>query len=556
MKKRILVLLAVLTGLSICVSNTNAEEVRRIRPDSVLNRAKDAEEHQKMIDRLKDARPKAVIEGDEPEVGVERPEEAKKKVLIKEIIVEPKSEVLTEEEISAVTNEYINKEVSIAEVRRMIQKINALYREKGFLTARAILPPQKIADGVLKIRLIEGKVGNIIIEGIKHTKARFIRKQISAEEGAILNARRLERSLARFNKVHPSGIIRSELKPGKKPGTTDCVLKVTEPKRVGQSAFVDNAGRDDIGLVRMGTSFEFNDLLAEWDHFSMTGYGARGTMAGSFSYDVPVNRWGTRVRAFYDYNAIEIKKGSLKDLDVDGDSYDFGGYLTQPLYADTVWSVNAFTGFHYKKSVTSFSGADLIQSRTRIFTYGLEAQWYDDHGFWFVRPSLNHGMDVFGGDSDYFTANLDISRLRVLKPDWFLVMRASGQLSNQDLLPSAAQFQIGGNSTVRGYSEGFLIGDDGYCVSAELEFPLMPEKYRLRKMIKGCVFVDHGGAFPYKTQGEEIDKDDFLTSAGFGFVLNFTQYLTGKLNFGIPFTDQEDEEGEVNVHFYLQSKFY
>ena len=41
-------------------------------------------------------------------------------------------------------------------------------------------------------------------------------------------------------------------------------------------------------------------------------------------------------------------------------------------------------------------------------------------------------------------------------------------------------FQTGGLATVRGYSEGLLMGKNGYYASAELMFPLLPRTIKTK----------------------------------------------------------------------------
>jgi len=120
------------------------------------------------------------------------------------------------------------------------------------------------------------------------------------------------------------------------------------------------------------------------------------------------------------------------------------------------------------------------------------------------------------------------------------------------MLPSSEQWQVGGVATVRGYTEGLLIGDSGYAASAELDFPIPYTKGTWFENIKGVVFCDHGAAFPYRPDNAPITHNDFLTSVGFGSIINLTKYFTARINFGIPLTDRENTQGDVVFQFYTQ----
>ena len=75
------------------------------------------------------------------------------------------SEILTKEQSQAVTEAYIGKQVTLKDLREMTEKVTNLYRDKGYMTCGAVLPPQRIHDGVVEIRLMEGKTGKVNLTG-------------------------------------------------------------------------------------------------------------------------------------------------------------------------------------------------------------------------------------------------------------------------------------------------------------------------------------------------------------------------------------------------------
>ena len=66
------------------------------------------------------------------------------------------SEILTQEEIKSVTEKYIGRQITVKDLQEMTGKITDLYRQKGYMTCGAVLPPQRIHEGKVEIRLIEG----------------------------------------------------------------------------------------------------------------------------------------------------------------------------------------------------------------------------------------------------------------------------------------------------------------------------------------------------------------------------------------------------------------
>ena len=124
----------------------------------------------------------------------------------------------------------------------------------------------------------------------------------------------------------------------------------------------------------------------------------------------------------------------------------------------------------------------------------------------------------------------------------------------------------GGMNTVRGYTEGLLIGKNGYMIGTELQFPILPRAIKSRdkskyipfvgNYLKGFVFWDFAGIFPYKGSGvgaQTTHKEDYLTSLGCGFKINLPKDLSLRLAWGFPlfYNNHEDRHRWGRFHFDL-----
>lgn len=59
------------------------------------------------------------------------------------------SEFLSAAELERIAADYRGRPVRFADLNAMIGRINATYAERGIVSARAIVPPQTVEDGVL-----------------------------------------------------------------------------------------------------------------------------------------------------------------------------------------------------------------------------------------------------------------------------------------------------------------------------------------------------------------------------------------------------------------------
>ena len=530
-------------------------------PGAVQRRETEIREFYQLKQKLEGAKELRPEEGVTDKTKKDQPPAADggERIFISRIVTD-RSEILADEEVRAIVSPLEGKEVSIRDLFATVEKINDLYRRKGYLTARAILPPQKVEGGTIRIRLVEGRVGTISVEGNRHTWDWFFTSRIDLEEGDLVRLKTLEEDLFYFNATNDVKM-RAEVKPGASTGTTDLVLKTQEPDNYRVSILMDNAGGRTVGQERIGLTLQDASLLRLRDSLTLGGTVADGTISGHVSYDLPVTPVGTRLGLAYDYNHIWITSGAFETLNVEGNSSTLGLTLSQPLMVRPSLIVNGFAGFYWKKSTTDFDDLTIFQNRNRTLVVGGDFVSIDSYGTWFTRHAVTQGFKDFGGDRSFFKYNGDLVRTLNLPLELSALLRAGGQVSGNNLLPSSEQYQVGGIATVRGFYEGLLVGDDGYFVSAELGFPLFPADTllfdaRLRSLLRGALFVDHGGAFPFKGNNESINHNDFLTSAGLGFNLNLSKFLKGRIDIAFPLGDRNPDPGTVRVHFSLRSEFF
>jgi len=66
------------------------------------------------------------------------------------------STVYKESDLRPLYERYLNTEISLADVFRLRDAITAKYGNDGYILSRAIVPPQRITDGIVALEIIEG----------------------------------------------------------------------------------------------------------------------------------------------------------------------------------------------------------------------------------------------------------------------------------------------------------------------------------------------------------------------------------------------------------------
>ena len=223
---------------------------------------------------------------------------------------------------------------------------------------------------------------------------------------------------------------------------------------------------------------------------------------------------------------IRILRGPFQPLEITGRSQDATVGVSQPLVTEAERAWSAYARVSDRQSRSSFSGFKQTHETHRVMTFGLAGDRLTDGHAWFVDQQLLVGSTDLAGDASFLYYRAQGNRLDRLGERTQLISRAALQLSQNRLLPSGEQFQVGGAYTVRGYSEGLVSGRHGYQLSVEIRQGLGAIEYLEREpnapRWQWLAFIDHGAAIAYRPGNlKAVQRDDFLTSAGVGVVVDW-----------------------------------
>ncbi len=554
---RCAVALLLAAGLGGLAADGHAQSALSLEPGAVQQRSREALERLEAERKLRAAAAAArapSVEAPRPAPLMVPPELRERRVYIDRIELD-RSAVLPQDELEALCAPYTGREIRFGELDELLAAINARYAERGYL-ARAVLPPQRIRDGVVRVRLVEAKVGALSVRDNASTAPDFITDRVTVRSGEPVELGRLRDELLDFN-LRNDLALRAELAPGADFGTTDVVLRAVEPPRWESQLLVDNAGAESIGEERVSLEVVARSLFGYRDRFVASGIFGEGARTGSLFFDVPAGRLGTRVGAGFDASDIDVVAGPLEPVDVGGTAQTLTAQITHPFLVRPGLRLEGYLAYQAKRSSSDFFGVEISEIKVRELQYGGSLTRFDATGSWFTRQLLISGIEGLGGDQSFLRYRGEVQRWQQLGRELLLRVRVEGQWSDIELLPPSEQFQVGGQYTVRGFREGLLIGDDGYLVNVELRRPLMLTGLPrigpwLTGKLDGRVFIDHGAAFPFKGAGGGIDASDFLTSAGFGLDLVPVKGLTIQFTVGFPIGFRDDGEG-YRGHFLVRA---
>ena len=497
-----------------------------------------------------------------------KPEEyATKGVYVENIEVSP-SQILTEEEIRNIIDDYTQTNLSFTNLQEIVDKINKLYLEKGYVTARAYLPEQTIDNETVKIELLEGKVGDVSIHDNKWTRTSYIEKRLDLKKGDLFNLQKLEQDLMIFNRYNNNVELSANLAPGKSVlGSTDINVQTRERLPFHVTALMDNAGRSTIGKYRGGLMLQNDSLFGLRDRLTLGAYANKYSVTPFADYNIPVNKKDGRIGFSFSSSNSKIGHGPYRIFNIKSRSQNYSLYYTQPLYRRPWTELSSTTSVAYKRAATKFDGHDLYKNEVSTLQTGLNFRYDTKRGIWYLNQNVSYSFPFFDKNSNYLKLDGGILRLHDFGHGFVGTLRGNYQvIPDKRVVPYIDQMIAGGGTTVRGYSEGLLIGRSGYLLSAELMFPIGPRYIKAKKdkekvipfsgnYLKGFVFADHAGIFPYKGTGkgsEGYDQNDFLMSLGFGFKVNLPKDIGLRIAWGFPVMRNSHEEVNKCGRFHIE----
>lgn len=457
--------------------------------------------------------------------------DANVRVTVKDIRFTP-SQILSAAELEAIAADYRGKPVSLAELQQLADRVNALYKAKGVVTALATIPQQDVTEGVIEVRLVEGRVGAVKLTGNESTRESYIASRIGAQPGEVVDLNKLERSLIWFNQTNDIRL-QADLQPGSSFGTTDINVAVEEPPRHELLLTLDNLGSNLTGEWRGGASYRNRSLLGWRDELYMSYTGADGQRSGALGYTVPFNPWGGRISLSQYEDRTAIKHGPLASLNITGESRATVLGVRQPVWIDARNQWTLVGGGKDRVSKNYLDDFFLQRTDDKDGNLGIEYTWIGTSS---VVSASYVSSWVTASTADIKSKHqIDRAWLRwnqALPSDFSLRAFLNGQATGDKQLPSAEQFILGGDGSVRGYPVGALSGDQGYTASLELHHPLPALNLGSVPLATSAfVFTDYGRVEPFRPPNSLLAPSENLSSVGFGFNAALGKNLTGRLIF-------------------------
>lgn len=457
-------------------------------------------------------------------------------------------------EVDGVLAPFTGPQRSFGDVRRAVEALQQAYLRRGYSVVLVQLPEQELAQGVVRLKVIEPRIGSARVEGNQQFSTDNIRASLPAlREGATPNIRDISASLKVAN-TNPAKQLTLALQTADQPETVDAVISVTEDKkpwRIGLNA--DNSGSTETGRTRLGVLFQHANLW-DLDHVMTLQYTTSAEKPSNVSvygvgYHVPLYALGDSLDFFASQSNVDsgtLTAGVL-NLQVSGKGKVFGARYNHslPQWGDLVstltygadWRayVNNIdvAGFKLGDEITvhplslSYAGQLALPSATLgVQLTGLQNMPGGQNG-----RAADFSRQRVGASASYRVLRYGAGYNHQLAQDWQLRLQFNGQATRDALVPGE-QFGAGGAGSVRGFREREVAGDQGHFAGAEIQTPnWCPANAAFAVQCRALAFVDAATVSRNKALPGEVQRTS-ISSAGLGLRFVLDRSVSMQVDYG------------------------
>ncbi|HBB30419.1 MAG TPA: ShlB/FhaC/HecB family hemolysin secretion/activation protein [Cyanobacteria bacterium UBA9273] len=448
--------------------------------------------------------------------------------------------------------------LTLEQLRQVADTITQLYLDRGYITSRAILVDQVITNGIVEIRIFEGVLEDIHIEGNRRVNPNYIKSRLQLGAGIPLNTAQLEDQL-RLLRADPSfENVEASLRAGTQIGKSILIVRVTEAKSLTGSVSTDNSSSYSVGSERVGVNLRYRNLTGYGDEIS-TSY-SRSTTGGSntveLGYRIPFNPKNGTIQLQMTLDSNRVTAQPFAQFGIKGKSESYEISVRQPLVRTPREELALSFGFNFRNGQTflfdniptrfGIGPNEEGVSRTSVIKFGQDYLQRDTKGAWALRSLFSLGTGWFDAtinpdpipDGRFFSWLAQVQRVQILGQDNTLLVGADLQLTPNSLLPSQ-QFVIGGGQSLRGYRQNTRVGDNG------LRF-FLEDRITLERNAAGIPifqltpFFDAGWVWNHPDNPNLLPSQRFLAAIGVGIIWQPLPKLSLELDYGFPLVELKD----------------
>jgi hemolysin activation/secretion protein len=369
---------------------------------------------------------------------------------------------------------------TINELQAIADEITAYYRGNRLILAQAVVPAQNVQDGIVTIRVLEGVLNSVAVEGNEIYSADRISSPFNDLLNQAVDQNDVEEAILSLQDL-PGLTVFGTFRQGSALGQTELLVSVRDEDRFYIRPSIDNYGSELTGDVRTTLEWGVNNVVGAADRLS--GYLVRTASPDEGSY------YGLEYRLASRNTRNRVGFGVLKNrfdatpaatnlsFLIEGEVKQANVFYERQFANRRAFRADGALELAVKDATTTLP---ISEQRDELKTLGYTFNYYAvgrgtrgiNVGYFRAMggqndsaiPTRQGGSGALAGDYTKFEFNYQ--RLQRFADHHSLLLRLEAQKTD-DLLVSLEQYSIGGPANMRAYPVAEALFDTGAAASLE-----------------------------------------------------------------------------------------
>ena len=489
-------------------------------------------------------------------------------------IVVTGSALFSDDELQKQVKPFIGRGRTAADVEGARDALERYFHDQGYPTVMVNIPEQAVLSKVIRLDIIENRVGTVTVTGNKwFSTEKILRELPSIAPGQVIKLQQLQQEANRINR-NPDFKVIPEMQAGKAPESVDMTLKVTEQMPLHGSLELNNRSGYDTSVLRLNAALRYDNLWQRDHSFSlqyqMSPQNVGEVKVASSSYTLP-SFWNRDDKVVLYGVWSNTETASAAGFNNLGNGTIFGTRVIVPLPGVGDYSHTAVLGVDYKnfEEKAGLTGTEAVKTPISYvpISVAYSSSLRGENGATSFSAGVNMSFREAVSDSrqfeekrykargNYITVTAGVERNQKLPGDFSLLAKLDGQLADQPLI-SNEQYSAGGVESVRGYHESEASGDNALHGVFELAAPNLLKKVGAdRFSLTPYIFYDGAELWvkePLPGQKSLVG----LSGTGFGVRGTLFGSLDYQSDYGFALRDtNRTQTGDSYIHFKVKWQF-
>lgn len=324
-------------------------------------------------------------------------------LFVKHIVLDGNT-IFPEKDLQSMVQPYEGRNVSIAELEDLRQKLTRYYIDQGYVNSGVVIPPDAFQDGELRFKIIAGQIDEIRLKGMGRLREGYVKNRLWNDPSKPFNLPILQ---DRFQLLLSDPLIsqmKGSILPGDTSGHSILDVEVSRAKPYQLSLFADNQRPPSVGAEGYGLTGWVRNLTTLGDTVDFTVTSSEGADHYSGGFVLPITDSGAQLFFRFDKGDSSVVEEPLQKIDIKSTVHNMEGGISYP-FIETVrkhFAVGLTVAVRKNKTTllgrpfSFITGEETGKNQASVIRLFQDySQRWEKHALT-LRSTFNFGIDAWG----------------------------------------------------------------------------------------------------------------------------------------------------------------